>query len=66
MFDDGDAFTEVVFVLDPVQVDAEAGELFGPEVIFFEEGTKGLNDLGGGGGCGRFSGVIDLKDHDGR
>jgi hypothetical protein len=59
----GHGFAKVVLVLDPVEMDAEAGELFGLKMAFFEQSAEGLDDLGGGEGRWGLLGVVDLQDH---
>src|SRR5262249_2154240 len=56
-------FAEVVLVLDPVEVNAEARELFPVEMPFLKQRAQGLRNFGSGQGGERFLGVIDLQDH---
>ena len=56
-------FAKVLFVLDPVQLDLEAGKLGLLDVAFLQQRVDGSNDVLGAGGRRLALEVIEFDNH---
>src|SRR5262252_5456325 len=57
-------FTKVLLVLNPIQLDLQAGELILFEIALLHQRVDGLDDIGRGGRSGLSLKMVQFKDHD--